>query len=140
MNKHNDGLADIRNEYLPLAQWLQQVLATTPQLPQAELATTKENKVQFGDEYHVAYYRQLPDFVQALLNNATQEDIIRFGPLVFHLIGCPSCHAAYLEIYDAMRATIGIEEGQLSTSQLPQSIATISKPILVYMCQLLINH
>jgi len=139
MNTYNDGLSDIRNEDLPLAHWLQQVLATTPQDPKAELTTT-DNGDQFGDVDHIKFYRQLPDFVQSLLNNATQEDIIRFGPLVFHLIGCPACHTAYLEIYDAMRATIGIEEGQLSTSQLPQSIATISKPILVYMCQLLINH
>ena len=140
MNKHNDGLSDIRNEYLPLAQWLQQILATTPQLPQAELATIKENVGQFGDEYHLAYYRQLPDFVHALLNNATQADIIRFGPLVFHLIGCSSCHAAYLEIYDAMSATIGIEEEHTSTSPLPQSIATTSTRVLVFICQLLINQ
>src|SRR5207244_1167352 len=86
------------------------------------------------------FYRQLPDFVQALLNNATQEDIIRFGPLVFHVIGCPACHAAYLEIYDSMRATIGIDEAHVPTGQLPQSMSTISKSVLVYMCQLLINQ
>jgi hypothetical protein len=140
MNKHNHGLSDIRNEYLPLAQWLQQVLATTPQDPKAELTTTTDNGDQFGDAYHSKFYRQVPDFVQALLNNATHEDIIHFGPLVFHLIGCPACHTAYLEIYDSMRATIGIDEAQISTSQLPQSITTTSKPVLVYMCQLLINQ
>lgn len=140
MNKYNDGLSNIRNEYLPLAQWLQRVLATTPQDPKAELTTTTDNGNQFGNGYHIKFYRQLPDFVQALLNNATDEDILRFGPLVFHLIGCPACHTAYLEIYDSMRATIGIDEAQLSTSQLPQSIATTSKPVLVYMCQLLINQ
>jgi hypothetical protein len=140
MNKHNNGLSDIRNEYLPLAQWLQNILTTTPQLPQAELATNKENVSQFGDEYHVSYYRQLPDFAHALLNNATQEDIIRFGPLVFHLIGCPSCHLAYLEIYDAMHATIGLEEEHTSTRLLPESIATTSTRVLVFMCQLLINQ
>ncbi len=140
MNKYNDGLPAIRNEYLPLAQWLQNILSTTPQLPQAELATSNENLSQFGDEYHVSYYRQLPDFVHALLNNTTQEDIIRFGPLVFHLIGCQSCHAAYLEIYDAMHATIGIEEEHTSTSPLPESIATTSTRVLVFMCQLLISQ
>ncbi len=139
MNKYNDGLSDMRNEYLPVAQWLQQILATAPQDPKAELTTT-DSRDQFGDAYHIKFYTQLPDFVQALLNNLTQEDILRFGPLVFHLIGCPACHAAYLEIYDAMRATIGIDEAQLSTSQLPQSIATTSKPVLVYMCQSLINQ
>ena len=140
MNKHNDGLSDMRNEYLPLAQWLQQILATTPQHPKAELATITDNGGKFGDAYHLEFYRQLPDFVQALLNNATQEDLIHYGPLVFHLIECPTCHAAYLEIYGAMRATIGIDEAHTSTSTLPQSIATTSTRILVYMCQLLINQ
>jgi hypothetical protein len=138
MNKQNDGLSDIHDEYLPLAQWLQQILATTPQLPEAELATITDIGGKFGDAYHLEFYRQLPDFVQALLNNATQEDLIRFGPLVFHLIGCPTCHAAYLEIYSAMHATIGIDEAHTPTSALPQSIATTSTRVLVYMCQLLI--
>ncbi len=140
MNKKNDGLSDIRNEYLPLAQWLQQILATTPQHPKAELATITDIGGKFGDAYHLEFYLQLPDFVQALLNNATQKDLIHFGPLVFHLIECPTCHAAYLEIYGAMRATIGIDEARTSTSTLPQSIATTSTRVLVYMCQLLINQ
>ena len=138
MNKKKDGLTDIRNEYLPLAQWLQQILATTPQHPKAELATITDIGGKFEDTYHLEFYRQVPDFVQALLNNATQKDVIRFGPLVFHLIECPTCHAAYLEIYGSMRATLGIDEAHTSTSTLPQSIATTSTRVLVYMCQLLI--
>lgn len=135
MNKHKDGLNDIRDEYRPLAQWLQQILATN-----AELPTDTANEVQFGDAYHVEFYRQLPDFVHVLLNNATQEDIIRFGPLVFHLIGCPTCHASYLDMFDSMRATMETSEAQTSTSQLPQSIATPSTRVLVNTCQLLINQ
>ncbi len=50
MNKHNDGLSDIRNEYLPLAQWLQQVLAITTQHQKAELATITDNGGKFGDD------------------------------------------------------------------------------------------
>ena len=140
MNKQNDGLPDIRDEYPPLAQWLQQILTTTPQQSKAELAAITDNGGQFGDEYHIEFYRQLPDFVQALLNSETQEDLIRFAPLVFHLIGCPICRAAYLEIYDAMRATIGIDEARTSIGPWPQSIATTSARILVYMCRLLINQ
>ena len=138
MNKHNDGLSDIRNEYVPLAQWLQQILATHD--PEAELATIRDNTGQAGDIYHFEFYRQLPDFVQALLNNPTQEDLIRFGPLVFHLIGCPTCHMAYLEIYDSMSATIGIDETHITTSSLPQSMATTPTQVLVHTCQLLINQ
>ena len=140
MNKKNNGLSDIRNEYLPLAQWLQQILATTPQHPKAELTTTTDIGGKFEDTYHLEFYRQVPDFVQALLNNATQKDVIRFGTLVFHLIECSTCHAAYLEIYSAMRATIGIDEAHTSTSTLPLSIATTSTRVLVYMCQLLIHQ
>ena len=135
MNKYQNGLSDIRDEYLPLAQWLQQILAT-----KAELAIITDNRDQFGDTYHIEFYRQLPDFIQALLNNITQEDILHFGPLIFHLIGCPTCHAAYLEVYDSMRATIGVEQAHTSTSQLPKSLANTSTHVLVTTCQLLINQ
>lgn len=140
MNKQNDELFNTSNEYLPLAQWLQQILATAPEHSNAGLATITGNRDQFDDEYHVAFYRQLPDFVHALLNNASQEVIIRFAPLVFHLIGCPTCHEAYLEIYDSMRATIGLDETPTMTSPLPQSITTTSTRVLVFTCQLLIQQ
>ncbi len=135
MNKKKDGLSDIREEHVPLAQWLQQILAIKP-----ERVTVADSGDQFRDAYHSEFYRQLPDFVQALLNDPTQEDIIRFGPLVFHLIGCSTCHTAYLEIYDSMRATIEIDEVHTSTSQLPQSFATTSTRVLVNTCQFLINE
>jgi hypothetical protein len=140
MNKHNDRLFDMHNEYLPLAQWLQQILVTTPHDPNIEHVTIRDNSDQFEDRYHIEFYQQLPDFAQALLNNPTEEDIIRFAPLVFHLIGCPTCHAAYLEIYDAMSATIGIDEAHIPASPFPQSIATTSIHVLVHTCQLLINQ
>ena len=116
MNKRDqhEGLPDPRNEYLPLAKWLQEVLAITPQQSKAELASITENGGQFGDDYHIEYYRQLPDFVMALLNNDTQATL-RFAPLLFHLIGCPICHPAYLEIYDAMRATVSLVRRSVST-------------------------
>ena len=51
MNKrnHNEDLPDPRNKYLPLAQWLQQVLAITPRQPEPELASIIENGERFGD-------------------------------------------------------------------------------------------
>ncbi len=139
MKKHNDGLSDSRNEYLPLAQWLQQILAITPQQPEAELASITDNGGEFGDAYHSTFYQQLPDFVLALLNNDTQATI-RFAPLLFHLTGCPICHSAYLEIYDAMHATLGIDETHIPVGQLSQSMATTSPRMLVYLCRLLINQ
>src|SRR5713101_7458225 len=140
MNKHNDDLSEIRNEYLPMAQWLQQVLATTPQPSKAELATITDDGRQFGDEYHIEFYQQLPDFVLALLNNDTRETTLHFAPLLFHLIGCPICHAAYLEIYDAMRATMRIDQVHTPVAEWPQSMATTSTRTLVDMCRLLINQ
>jgi hypothetical protein len=140
MNKHNDDLSDIRNEYLPMAQWLQQVLATTPQLSKTEPAAITDNGGQFEDEYHIEFYQQLPDFVLALLNNDTREATIHFAPLLFHLIGCPICHAAYLEIYDAMRATMRIDQVYTPVAEWPQSMATTSTRTLVDMCRLLINQ
>src|SRR5215472_15362703 len=140
INNHNDGLSEMQNEYMPLAHWLQQILATSPQDAKAELASATGSRVLSGDEYHFEFYSQLPDFALALLNNITQEDLIRFGPLVFHIIACPACHAAYLEIYDSMRAAIGIDEAQAPASQSQPPIATIYKPVLVFMCQLLITQ
>ena len=139
MNKHNDGLSNFHNEYLPLAQWLQQVLAITPQQPKAELASITDNGGQFGDEYHIEFYQQLPDFALALLNNDSQATV-RFAPLLFHLIGCPTCHAAYTEIYDAMRATVPTVETPTPIGQWSQSMANTSTRMLVYVCRLLINQ
>lgn len=139
MNNHNDGLSDLRNEYLPLAQWVRQVLAITPQHPKPELASITDNGEQFGDEYHSEFYQQLPDFALALLNNDTQATI-RYAPLLFHLSGCPTCHAAYLEIYDAMRATVGPAETHTPVGQWSQSMANTSTRMLVYLCRLLINQ
>ena len=140
MHTYNDDSSDTRNEYLPLAKWLQKILATTPQLAKTELSAITDNGEPFGDEYHIEFYQQLPDFALALLNNDTQEKTIRFAPLLFHLIGCPICHTAYLEIYDAMRATRAIDEAHTPVEQRTQSIATTSTPMLVYMCRLLINQ
>ncbi len=135
----NESTPNPRNEYLPLAQWLQQVLAITPRQPTAELASFTDNGGQFGDDYHIEFYQQLPDFVLALLNNDTQATI-HFAPLLFHLIGCPTCHTAYVEIYDAMRATVGTEEKHLIIGHGSYSMATTSTRMLVYLCRLLINQ
>jgi hypothetical protein len=135
----HEGIPDPRNEYLPLAQWLQQVLAITPRQPKAELASIIDNGGQFGDEYHMEFYQQLPDFVMALLTNDTQATI-RFAPLLFHLIGCSACHAAYVDIYDAMSATVGVGEAYVSKAQGTSSMATTSTRMLVYLCRLLINQ
>src|SRR5258708_18480327 len=82
MNKRdqNEGLPDPRNEYLPLAQWLQQVLAITPPEPKTELTSITDNGGRFGDDYLSEFYRQLTDFVMQLIINDIPA-ILRFTPL-----------------------------------------------------------
>jgi hypothetical protein len=139
MKNNFDSSSDIRNKNLPLAQWVQQVLATTPQKPKPELVSITDHGEQFGDEYHIEFYQQLPDFSLALLKNDTQATI-HYAPLLFHLTGCPTCHAAYLEIYDAMREAVGTDESYTPVGQWSQSMANTSTRMLVYLCRLLINQ
>jgi hypothetical protein len=140
MNNENDRIFDIRDEYLPLAQWLQLILANTPNDLEAGVITVLDTDDQFIDTDHMKFYRQIPDFAQALLKNPTREDVIRFGPLVFHLIACPACRTAYREIYEAMSATIGIKDEQTITNQLPQPATNTLTRAQVYTCQLLIHQ
>jgi len=140
MNNYIDRLFDLRDEYLPLAKWLQLILADNPHDLAAGLTAVPDVDDQFTDADHITFYRQIPDFAQALLMNPTREDILRFGPLVFHLIACPTCHAAYLEIYDAMSATIGMKDEQIATGQLPQPATNTLTRAQVYTCQLLIHQ
>ncbi len=140
MNNDNEKLFDIRDEYLPLGQWLQLILADTSHDPETVLTTALDVDDQFIDAGHMTFYHQIPDFAQALYTNPTREDVLRFGPLVFHLIACPTCRAAYLEIYDAMGATIGINDEQMATSQLSQPAINTLARAQVYTCQLLIQQ
>src|SRR5207248_11394941 len=85
-----------------------------------EQASLHESGVD--NEFHLAFYQQLPDFVGALLNNDTQATL-RFAPLFYHLIGCAACHTAYLEVYDAMRAAVTGGDGQLLVDNGTHSLA-----------------
>src|SRR5438270_11148025 len=70
-------------------------------------------------EGHQPFCQQLPDFVLALLlqdAGATG----RYAPLVYHLVGCDQCHRAYLECYDARRASLAIDPVSLSESLLAE--------------------
>lgn len=133
-----DGTRDSKEKYYPLAQWLQQVLAVPPLQSQLESAPASD-EAQNGGMYHRRFYRQLPDFVMALLNNDPQA-ILHYAPLLFHLIGCPSCHSAYLEFYDAMRAALQESEAPIQTTTSLHTMATTPARMLVHLCQSLINE
>ncbi len=101
MNEHkqSEGASDPGNQSV-LSQWLQQVLAATSASDAASSLVENEQ-----NEYHPHFYQQLPDFVLALLNKQPQATL-HYAPLLHHLVGCPTCHAAYLDLYAAMRAAI----------------------------------
>ncbi len=84
-----------------LAQWLLRLMreplsASVKEGIPRELRSSKD---------HCQLYQQLPDFVMALLlQDASAPE--RYAPLLYHLVACDSCHSAYLEVYDAMRAAL----------------------------------
>src|SRR5579884_1810384 len=140
MKDHNtfEGKPHPQEKYYPLAQWLQQVLAVPPLQSRFE-PTAIDDETPHESAYHPRFYRQLPDFVMALLNNDSQA-ILHYAPLFFHLIGCPSCHATYLEFYDAMR--IALEEGEVArqTTTGLSTMATTPERAVVHLCRSLINE
>ena len=110
MNEHtqSEGASDPRSQSVQLSRWLQQVLAITP-ASDAESALLEDEH----DEYHPHFYQQLPDFVLALLKKQPQATL-HYAPLLYHLAGCPTCHAAYLDLYAAMQAALQSEQGNLT--------------------------
>lgn len=133
------GQSDPREAYILLARWLQEVLAIPPQPAPPERTSLLETGGRPTAEYHLKYYQQLPDFVMALLKDDAQATL-RYAPLFYHLIGCPTCHAAYLEIYAAMRAALATSDKPAVMDVGTQSLALTPPRMLVYMCQLLLKQ
>lgn len=130
-----------RDQYKQLARWLQELLAITPWQAKTDTISLQENARQPGENYHPHFYQQLPDFVMALLENNALATL-HYAPLIYHLIGCSTCHTAYLEIYDAMRATTRpeISSLQMDLDQDAYSMATTPARMVEYLCELLISQ
>jgi hypothetical protein len=144
MDKHTQyggsaGQPDPRQRYIPLAQWLQEILAIPAQPAPPEHTSLLETGGHPALDYHLSFYQQLPDFIMALLKDDAQATL-RYAPLFFHLIGCPTCHAAYLELYDAMRAALSASEEPPVVEIGTQALALTPPRMLVYMCQLLVKQ
>lgn len=122
-----------------LAHWLQEILAIPPRATKTDVASLHDDGARLGEEYHPEFYVQLPDFVMALLSNDVQA-ALHYAPLLYHLIGCSTCHAAYLETYDALRATMQPDELHIRAGQNTSSMATTPPRMVVYLCQLLISQ
>lgn len=136
------GTPDPQEQYGPLAQWLYQLLDSHVPGGSGKQIPVGEDVSLPDADYHVAFYPQLPNFAMALLKGES-EATTRYAPLFFHLLGCPTCHRAYLETYDALRTALADElKPATTTLRLPSSasIATTSPKLLVFLCQNLIGQ
>ncbi|HEX7734058.1 MAG TPA: hypothetical protein VF458_04325 [Ktedonobacteraceae bacterium] len=136
------GMPDVQGRDARLGQWLYQLLAGAPPATSAEPIPVGEDVSLLGTDYHAAFYPAIPNFARALLQR-DPEALTHYAPLFFHLIGCPTCHRAYLETYDALRAALS-DDARPATTTLrfssTASLATTSSKQLVFLCQLLIGQ
>ena len=138
-NEQFDKSSNSQDEYEKLARWLLHVLTHSPQDTE-NVSTNEEDtgayEVVTGDEYHPQFYRQLPDFIMALLRNDAKATV-HYAPLLYHLAGCAICHSAYLELYDALRYAVKSGEKAQSINYGRRSLPDGAS---VKLCQLLINQ
>src|SRR6266571_4837683 len=128
------GQIDPRNENLPLARWLQEVIAANSTAAAASAPPENEN-----NEFHPYFYQQLPDFIMALLEQQPRA-ALHFAPLLYHLIGCTVCHSAYLDLYSAMRAAVQPDKVQLNVGQRTGSWEATPVRMVVQLCQSFIRQ
>lgn len=136
------GTSDPQGLNVPLAQWLYALLKDTPQAVSSEHVPVGEDVSLPGADYHAEFYPAIPNFAMALLRQ-DPEVFTHYGPLLFHLIGCPTCHRAYQETYDALRVAVSGEARPTTMVQRLSSsahLATTSPKLLVFLCQLLIGQ
>lgn len=136
------GTPNPQEQNAPLARWLYQLLVSKQQTAYPDQIPVGEDVSLPGMDYHVKFYPQIPDFVLGLLQHDSMV-ATRYAPLLFHLLGCPVCHHAYLETYDALRVALAGETRPTTTTlRLPSSshFATTSPRLLVFLCQLLIGE
>lgn len=133
------GTPDPRMANLPLAHWLQTILAMPTVHMRSDNTSPLDDVASAANTYHLPYFQQLPDFAQALLKNDDQATL-HYAPLIYHLIGCPVCHQAYLEIYDAMSAALTTDSEQIVPDSGHHTLALTPARMLVHICQLLIHQ
>lgn len=138
MSNHFVGALDPREQDVLLARWLSQLLTSQPLAPFSEQIAVGEDVSLLQTNYHVEFYPQIPNVALALIKQDSTA-LTRYAPLLFHLIGCPTCHRAYLETYDALSAALADDARPLRPSA-PTSLATTAPKLLVFLCQLLIGE
>jgi hypothetical protein len=136
------GTSNLQGPDAPLAHWLGQVLRSAQPVFRSEQIPVGEDASLPGADYHSTFYPAIPNFAFALLKQEP-DALTHYAPLLFHLIGCPVCHRAYLETYDALRVAL-TDEARPATAALRSpsvaSLATTAPRLLVFLCQLLIGQ
>ncbi len=136
------GAPDPREQNASLARWLYQLLTSKPRAIFTEQIPVGEDVSLLSANYHAEFYPQIPNFALALMKQDPTATT-RYAPLFFHLIGCPTCHRAYLETYDALSTALASDARLVTTAlhtPFPASFATTSPKLLVFLCQLLIGE
>ena len=115
-----------------LAHWLQHIF--DPKGADTESAEGSEG----AGNYHLRFYRQLPDFIVALLRQDAHATI-QYAPLLYHLGMCSVCRESYLELYDALGYALSTPE-IVHVPQVSRSATPIPVIALVHLCQMLITQ
>lgn len=129
------------DEYAKLARWLQQLMQIPQRSKKAPGPGVGDMQLELllDSDYHLHFYRQLPDFVMALLNDDPKATI-SFAPLLYHLAGCSECHSSYLDLYDSLRAAIDPQEARPLLGQGTRTLAGTPHRMLGHLCQTLISQ
>lgn len=130
-----------RDQIRRLAQWLQELLAAPPGQLNTAVGASDESGGRLARNYHPRFYKQLPDFVMALLKNDSQASL-RYAPLIYHLIGCSTCHTAYLEMYAAMQAAVQPDLSPIEMDVDEEAFSMVNVPAreVAFLCELLIDQ
>lgn len=139
-NSQFENVSPGDNKYENLARWLQHVFVLPEHVPGKTVAEDDANRFEFvsvGD-YHPHFYKQLPDFILALLHNDAQATA-QYAPLLYHLAMCDPCREAYCELYDALGYALTTSE-VANVNQGTRPLTSIPAAALVHLCQLLITQ
>lgn len=136
------GASEPGSDTPQVAQWLLQVFAPTVSSGHDAHSPSDEGQplsLVLTNDYHPHFYRQLPDFCMALLTNNPQATVT-YAPLLYHLLTCSACHAAYLDLYDSLRAAVYPRGVRPLLGQGTRTLAATPHRMLSHFCQTLISQ
>jgi hypothetical protein len=136
------GPTESRDENARLARWLQQILYVAPhEKLKTVLPGESDHQLELAleSDYHLHFYQQLPDFVEALLAN-NEQATVRYAPLLYHLAGCKECHSAYLDLYDSLREAFNPQGMRPLLGQGTRTLEATPQRMLGHFCLTLISQ